>query len=160
METIIEEIKNLGEEKQIAKIESLPSIEKDSYIEAIGRRKRAVARVRIWKNNNQKEFSILINEKNYKDYFKDFELQKIIESPIKKIKGQKAYKLTIKVQGGGKKGQAEAIRLGIARALVLLNPEWKLKFKKVGFLTRDPREIERKKYGRRKARKREQWQKR
>ena len=160
MEITIEEIKNLGEEKQIAKIESLPSIEKDSYIEAVGRRKRAVARVRIWQNNNQKEFAILINEKNYKDYFKDFELQKIIESPIKKIKAQKAYKLTIKVQGGGKKGQAEAIRLGIARALVLLNPEWKLKFKKVGFLTRDPREIERKKYGKRKARKREQWQKR
>jgi len=162
MELITEEIKDLEEEKvqQVSQPVVLPNIEKKKYIEAIGRRKKATARIRIWQNDLQKEFFILINEKDYKDYFKDIEFQKIVEAPIRKIKGQKVYKVTCKVKGGGERGQAEAIRLGLSRALVLLNPEWKQKFKKLGFLTRDPREVERKKYGKRKARKEEQWQKR
>jgi len=167
METIVEEIKgeeikDIGEEK-IEKAEEvivLPEIEKGRYIEAIGRRKRATARVRIWQNDTNKEFFILVNNQDYFDYFKDLELQKIVEAALKKIRGTKFYKVTIQVKGGGKRGQAEAIRLGLSRALVLLNPEWKPKFKKAGFLTRDPREVERKKYGKRKARKEEQWQKR
>jgi small subunit ribosomal protein S9 len=158
METITEEIK-LEEEKALQPA-LLPVIEKGKYLEAIGRRKRATARVRIWQNDSQKDFNILINDIGYKEYFKDIEFQKIVEAALKKIKGQKAYKVTIQVKGGGKRGQAEAIRLGLSRALVLLNPEWKPKFKKAGFLTRDPREVERKKYGKRKARKEEQWQKR
>jgi len=160
METITEETKNLEEEKQTEQKVILPVIEKGRYIEGIGRRKRATARVRIWQNDSQKDFSILINNRDYKEYFKNLEFQKIVEAALKKIKGQKAYKVTVQVKGGGKRGQAEAIRLGLSRALVLLNPEWKPKFKKAGFLTRDPREVERKKYGRRKARKKEQWQKR
>jgi small subunit ribosomal protein S9 len=158
METKTEEIK-LEEEKAL-QLALLPVIEKGRYIEAIGRRKRATARVRIWQNDSQKDFNILINDIGYKEYFKDIEFQKIVEAPLKKIKGQKVYKVTVQVKGGGKRGQAEAIRLGLSRALVLLNPEWKPKFKKAGFLTRDPREVERKKYGKRKARKEEQWQKR
>jgi small subunit ribosomal protein S9 len=158
METITEEIKL--EEEKISQPALLPVIEKGRYLEAIGRRKRATARVRIWQNDSQKDFNILINNRDYKEYFKDIEFQKIVEAPIKKIKGQKVYKVTVQVKGGGKRGQAEAIRLGLSRALVLLNPEWKPKFKKAGFLTRDPREVERKKYGKRKARKEEQWQKR
>jgi small subunit ribosomal protein S9 len=158
METITEEIKL--EEEKISQPALLPVIEKGKYLEAIGRRKRATARVSIWQNDSQKDFNILINDIGYKEYFKDIEFQKIVEAPLKKIKGQKAYKVTIQVKGGGKRGQAEAIRLGLSRALVLLNPEWKPKFKKAGFLTRDPREVERKKYGKRKARKEEQWQKR
>jgi small subunit ribosomal protein S9 len=158
METITEEIKL--EEEKISQPTLLPVIEKGRYLEAIGRRKRATARVRIWQNDSQKDFNILINDIGYKEYFKDIEFQKIVEASLKKIKGQKAYKVTIQVKGGGKRGQAEAIRLGLSRALVLLNPEWKPKFKKAGFLTRDPREVERKKYGKRKARKEEQWQKR
>jgi small subunit ribosomal protein S9 len=158
METKTEEIK-LEEEKAL-QLALLPVIEKGMYIEAIGRRKRATARVRIWQNDSQKDFNILINDIGYKEYFKDIEFQKIVEAPLKKIKGQKVYKVTVQVKGGGKRGQAEAIRLGLSRALVLLNPEWKPKFKKAGFLTRDPREVERKKYGKRKARKEEQWQKR
>jgi small subunit ribosomal protein S9 len=157
METITEEAKL---EEKVPQASPLPEIEKGRYIEAIGRRKRATARVRIWQNDSQKDFNILINNIGYKEYFKDIEFQKIVEAPLKKIRGQKAYKVTVQVKGGGKRGQAEAIRLGLSRALVLLNPEWKPKFKKAGFLTRDPREVERKKYGRRKARKREQWQKR
>jgi small subunit ribosomal protein S9 len=158
METITEEIKL--EEEKISQSALLPVIEKGRYLEAIGRRKRSTARVRIWQNDSQKDFNILINDIGYKEYFKDIEFQKIVEAPLKKIKGQKVYKVTIQVKGGGKRGQAEAIRLGLSRALVLLNPEWKPKFKKAGFLTRDPREVERKKYGKRKARKEEQWQKR
>jgi small subunit ribosomal protein S9 len=157
METITEEAEL---EEKVPQVSPLPEIEKGKYIEAIGRRKRATARVRIWQNDSQKDFNILINNIGYKEYFKDIEFQKIVEAPLKKIRGQKAYKVTVQVKGGGKRGQAEAIRLGLSRALVLLNPEWKPKFKKAGFLTRDPREVERKKYGKRKARKREQWQKR
>jgi small subunit ribosomal protein S9 len=158
METITEEIKL--EEENTLQPALLPVIEKGRYLEAIGRRKTATARVRIWQNDSQKDFNILINNRDYKEYFKDIEFQKIVEAPLKKIKGQKDYKVTIQVKGGGKRGQAEAIRLGLSRALVLLNPEWKPRFKKAGFLTRDPREVERKKYGQRKARKEEQWQKR
>jgi len=160
METITEEIKLEEEKEKTLQPALLPVIEKGRYLEAIGRRKRATARVRFWQNDSQKDFNILINNISYKEYFKDIEFQKIIEAPLKKIKGQKVYKVTVQVKGGGKRGQAEAIRLGLSRALVLLNPEWKPKFKKAGFLTRDPREVERKKYGKRKARKEEQWQKR
>lgn len=138
----------------------MPLIGKDRYIEAIGRRKRASCRVRIWDNDQDKEFNITINDKPYFDYFKNIEFRKIVEAPLKKVKVHKNYKVTVKVGGGGLRGQAEAIRLGLARCLVLLNPDWKQKFKKAGFLTRDPREVERKKYGKRKARKEEQWQKR
>ena len=166
METITEEIKKIEEEEKITEEEKnqlqdlLPFLEKGKYVEGIGRRKRAIARVRIWSNDSQKEFFILVNGKDYKEYFRNIEFQKIVESPLKKIKGQKVYKVTVQAKGGGKRGQAEAIRLGLSRALVLLNPQWKPKFKKAGFLTRDPREVERKKYGKRKARKEEQWQKR
>ena len=163
METKVEEIKTLEIEKEIEEPKteiSFPLIEKGKYIEGIGRRKRATARVRIWRNDSNKDFNIVINDRDYKDYFKTIEFQKIVEAPLKKIKAQKIYKVTVKVTGGGPRGQAEAIRLGLSRALVLLNSEWKSKFKKAGFLTRDPREVERKKYGKRKARKEEQWQKR
>ncbi|GIW67427.1 MAG: 30S ribosomal protein S9 [Candidatus Parcubacteria bacterium] len=163
METKVEEVKTLEIEKETEEPKtevSFPLIEKGRYFEGIGRRKRATARVRIWQNDANKDFNILINDRNYKDYFKNIEFQKIVEAPLRKIKAQKIYKVTCKVIGGGPRGQAEAIRLGLARSLVLLNPEWKPKFKKAGFLTRDPREVERKKYGKRKARKEEQWQKR
>lgn len=136
-----------------------PKVGEGRYIEAIGRRKRATCRVRIY-DNAEKEFDITVNDRDYQDYFKNIEYQKIVIAPLKKIKASKIYKVTCKVRGGGLSGQAEAIRLGLSRALVLLNPEWRPKLKKAGFLTRDPREVERKKYGKRKARKEEQWQKR
>jgi small subunit ribosomal protein S9 len=139
----------------------LPKIGKGRYIESIGRRKTSTARVRIWDNDSKKEFNIVINNRDYGDYFhNNLEFKKIVEAPLRKIRAQKEYKVTVQVKGGGVRGQAEAIRLGLSRALVLLNPEWKPKFKKAGFLTRDPRMVERKKYGKRKARKEEQWQKR
>ena len=138
-----------------------PVIGKGRYIEGIGRRKTSTARVRIWdKEEKNQKFDILVNDRDYLDYFKNIEYQRIVEAPLKKINAQGFYKVTVKVKGGGVGGQAEAIRLGLSRALVMLNPEWKSIFKSAGFLTRDPREVERKKYGKRKARKEEQWQKR
>ncbi len=158
-----EDIESISKSKDKPETETLifPEIGKKRYIEGIGRRKTASARVRIWDNDSKKDFNIVINGRDYVEYFhNNIEFQKIVEAPLKKIKAQKAYKVTVKVKGGGVRGQAEAIRLGLARALVLLNPEWRPKFKKAGFLTRDPRMVERKKYGKRKARKEEQWQKR
>lgn len=140
-------------------IDNFPLVGEGRYIEGIGRRKTATARVRIY-DGAKKEFDILINDRDYNDYFKNLELKKIIEIPLRKIKASKIYRVTVKVKSGGLRGQAEAIRLGLARALVFLNSEWKNKFKQAGFLVRDPRMVERKKYGKRKARKEEQWQKR
>lgn len=152
---------SLYEENNKITKEAFHLIDKKRYIEGVGRRKRAVARVRIFQNDTKKDFVILVNDKYYKDYFKNsLEFQKIVEAPLKKIKSPNIYKVICKVKGGGLRGQSEAIRLGLVRALISLNPEWKPKFKKAGFTTRDPREVERKKYGKRKARKEEQWQKR
>jgi small subunit ribosomal protein S9 len=147
-----------SEEKKEAT--SIPIIEKGKYIEGIGRRKTSVARVRIWQREKiSDDFEIIVNGRDYREYFPGLELSKVVDSPLRKLK-IKDYKVTVLVKGGGIRGQAEAIRLGLARALVKLNPEWRVKFKKAGYLTRDARVVERKKYGRRKARRREQWQKR
>lgn len=143
-----------------AELNFYPKIGKGRYLEGIGRRKTATARVRIWDNDKKKDFEIVINNINYQNYFPNLELRKIVESPLKKIKAQNNYIVTVSAKGGGLRGQAEAIRLGLSRALVKLNEEWKKKFRQAGFLTRDAREVERKKYGKRKARKEEQWQKR
>lgn len=138
----------------------LPEIPPGRYIEGIGRRKEATARVRLWANPEEEFLKIIVNEKHYKEYFKTLELQKITDAPLRKLRIMTNYQVTVKVKGGGIRGQAEAIRLGLARALVKLNPEWKAKLKKAGFLTRDPREVERKKPGLKKARRAPQWHKR
>ncbi len=157
-----EEIEDILVREQDERKESLeyPQIGKGKYIEGIGRRKTATCRVRIWdQEKDVDEYEILVNNKKYTEYFPTLELTKIVDSPLRKLK-TKAYRVTVLAKGGGVRGQAEAVRLGLARALVKLNPAWRIKFKKAGYLTRDPREVERKKYGRRKARRREQWQKR
>jgi len=158
--TVITEEKIEEIEEENKEIFELPKIGEGKYIEGIGRRKTATSRVRIYDAKENKDFDIEVNQKDYKDYFKDAEFIKIVNAPLRKIKAITAYKVTVKTYGGGLRGQAEATRLGLARALVKLNPEWKPVFKKAGFLTRDPREVERKKYGKRKARKEEQWSKR
>jgi small subunit ribosomal protein S9 len=127
------------------------------YFEAVGRRKTAVARVRIM-TKGEKE--IIVNEKPYKEYFKDPFLQEVVLAPLKKINLLGKFRITVKVQGGGFTGQAEAIRHGLARALVKFNPDFKKRLKKAGFLTRDPRERERKKPGLKRARRAPQWSKR
>lgn len=157
------EIEEPNKEETVAsetELDFYPKVGKGKYLEGVGRRKTATARVRIWDNDKKKDFEITVNDVDYQSYFPNLELRKIVEAPLKKIKAQSNYLVTVKVRGGGLKGQAEAIRLGLSRALVKLNEEWKKKFRQAGFLTRDAREVERKKYGKRKARKEEQWQKR
>ncbi len=129
---------------------------KGKYIEAVGRRKESVARVRLSKG----EPNIIINGLSLAQYFPIKENQEKVISPLKKAKMLDKFLINVKVIGGGTTGQAEAIRLGISRALVKFNEGLKTDLRKVGFLTRDAREVERKKYGLKKARRAPQWQKR
>jgi small subunit ribosomal protein S9 len=124
---------------------------------AVGRRKEAVARVYINKGTG----NITVNGKEYKQYFPLMYLQNQVELPLKTIEGLKeAFDITINVQGGGPKGQAEAIKLGIARALCDVNAEYRPALKKEGLMRRDSRSVERKKFGKAKARRSFQFSKR
>jgi len=127
------------------------------YFEEIGRRKTSVARVRIFPKG---EKFFLVNEKPLDEYFSTFELKETVLSPLKKTDCLDRYGISVKVKGGGINSQAEAVRHGLSRALVLLNPDFRKKLKKAGFLTRDPRMRERKKFGLKRARRAPQWQKR
>jgi small subunit ribosomal protein S9 len=123
---------------------------------AIGRRKTSVARVYVSTGKGD----VRINNKDLKEYFLSEIHQTLVKQPIQAIKADGQYDVSVNVEGGGVKGQAEAVRLAIARALVGLNAENKPALKKEGLLTRDSRMVERKKYGRRKARRRFQFSKR
>ncbi|MDX9902716.1 MAG: 30S ribosomal protein S9 [Bacteroidales bacterium] len=125
-------------------------------INAIGRRKAAVARVYLSDGKGQ----ITINDREYKQYFPDEILQYVVLQPLNLLEVADKYDISVTLDGGGFKGQAEAVRLGISRALIKIDPEYKPKLKAEGFTTRDPREVERKKPGRPKARKRFQFSKR
>lgn len=141
---------------------SKPKTQK-KYFEVVGRRKSAVARVRLFTSNpseSTKEGNLIINNKAYKKFFPILELQKIIEAPLTRLKSLNRFKVTVKVKGGGIKGQAEAVCHGISRALILFDSNFRKKLKKAGYLTRDPRKKERKKYGLKKARRAPQWRKR
>jgi len=127
------------------------------YIETIGRRKTSRARIRLWTKGDK---VILVNEKSYKEYFPSFELQQIVTSPLALIKLMDKFRITVRVSGGGIHSQAEAVRHGIARALVRFNSDFRKKLRRAGFLTRDPRMRERKKFGLKRARRAPQWQKR
>ena len=125
-------------------------------INTIGRRKAAVARVYV----NDGKGQITVNQKDYKEYFPQETLQYVVEQPIKIAEVEGKYDIKVNLDGGGFKGQAEALRLAIARALVKIDPETKPLLKSHGLLTRDPRAVERKKPGQPKARKRFQFSKR
>jgi small subunit ribosomal protein S9 len=125
-------------------------------INAIGRRKAAVARVYLKKGSG----TISINGKELKEYFPQNHIQTKVSEPMNAIGLENGFDLNINVKGGGIKGQAEAIRLGISRALVKMDEEHKAVLKDHKFLTRDAREVERKKYGKPKARKSFQFSKR
>ena len=125
-------------------------------INAIGRRKAAVARIYLSEGTGE----ITINDKNLKTYFPIGTLQFIVEQPFNVLEVAGKYNVKANLDGGGIKGQAEALRLAISRALVKLDETNKPKLKAAGFMTRDPREVERKKPGRPKARKRFQFSKR
>src|ERR1044071_2041338 len=115
---------------------------------AVGRRKEAVTRIFLSKGNGK----ITVNDKDYKEYFSLVYLQNQVELPLKTIQSMDKYDVKINAAGGGMKGQAEAAKLGIARALVELNAEYRPALKAEGLLKRDPRSVERKKFGHKKAR--------
>ncbi len=122
----------------------------------VGRRKEAVTRVFLSKGDGK----ITVNDKDYKVYFPLVYLQNQVELPLKSVDAATKFDIKINATGGGIKGQAEAAKLGIARALVELNPELRPALKAAGVLKRDPRSVERKKFGHKKARRSFQFSKR
>jgi small subunit ribosomal protein S9 len=126
------------------------------YYEAVGRRKTAVARVRLSKANDN---SYVVNERDLENYFPTESLEMTAREALGKSGGEK-FSVSVKLSGGGQKAQAEAMRLGIARSLIKFDEELRGELKKAGFLKRDPRIVERKKFGLKKARKSPQWSKR
>ncbi|MCX6702617.1 MAG: 30S ribosomal protein S9 [Candidatus Wolfebacteria bacterium] len=129
---------------------------KERYFEAVGRRKLAVARVRLY----PKQSKIEINGRTLTDYFPTMGLQRKITESIDKLKIEEKLGMTVKVMGGGQTGQAEAIRLGVSRALVKMDEEMRKRLRRFNLLTRDSRKVERKKFGLKKARRAPQWKKR
>ena len=127
------------------------------YFEAVGRRKSATARVRIHPADKQ---SMTINDRSADQYFATPNLQKIIHEALEETEKSGQFMVTVKVVGGGLHAQAEAIRHGLSRALVKNDDQLRSTLKKAGFLKRDPRSKERKKFGLKKARKSAQWSKR
>jgi len=127
---------------------------KNKYFEGVGRRKKAVARVRFSPTGS----GFKVNGIDYKTYFTNVRFQKSAEAPMKTsgVKGE----VSVKTYGGGVMAQSDAVGLGLARALVKFNPDFKKEFRTMGYLTRDSRMVERKKYGLKKARRAPQWRKR
>ena len=127
------------------------------YFQAVGRRKTAVARARLF-TKGEKE--ILVNNRPYQNYFPTLELQQISVASLERMKCLDKFRILARVRGGGLVAQAEALRHGLVRALVLFNPNFRKRLKKAGFLKRDARVRERKKFGLKRARRAPQWQKR
>ncbi len=125
-------------------------------INALGRRKAAIARIYVTEGKGQ----ITINGRDFENYFPSPTLQYIVKQPLNKLEVVTKYDIKVNLEGGGNKGQAEALRLAIARALVKINPDDKSALRAEGFMTRDPRVVERKKPGQPKARKKFQFSKR
>jgi small subunit ribosomal protein S9 len=123
---------------------------------AVGRRKEAVTRIFLSKG----EGKITVNDKDYKEYFSLVYLQNQVELPLKTIQALDKFDVKINATGGGIKGQAESAKLGIARALIDVNAEFRPALKAAGLLRRDPRSVERKKFGKKKARRSFQFSKR
>ena len=130
---------------------------KEKYIEAIGRRKTSTARVRITESS---KINFIVNKKDSKEYFKTESERKLVQDPLLKVVPGSKWNIEAQVTGGGTHSQAEAVRHGLARALVKTDEELRTKLKTLGFLKRDPRSKERRKFGLKKARKAPQWSKR
>lgn len=125
-------------------------------VNSLGRRKTAVARIYL----SEGKGNITVNKRDFKEYFPTLALQYIVMQPLTLLSVQEKYDIKVTLEGGGPKGQAEALRLAITRALMEVDAESRKELKGAGFVTRDPREVERKKPGRPKARKRFQFSKR
>jgi len=149
---VVKKVKKPKEEKA----EVAPKISAE-YFEGTGRRKTSMARVRLY---NKKSGLAIVNNKKLEEYFPTEALQKTALSALDKMKSLDRFEVRVVVRGGGMNSQAEAVRHGIARALVVSNLEYKKRLKKSGFLTRDSRMKERKKFGLKRARRAPQWSKR
>jgi small subunit ribosomal protein S9 len=134
-----------------------PADKKNEYLYAVGKRKTAIAQVRVYKKGSGK---ITVNEKDFKKVYPKDTFQEVILRPLELVGQNEKLDVTVKVYGGGVTGQTEAIRHGISRALIQLNPNFRKPLKKAGFLCRDDRMKERKKPGLKKARRAPQWSKR
>lgn len=138
-------------------VETATDQPRPDYLRGIGRRKESVALVRLFKNGSGK---ITVNNRDFAQYFPVFELQQIVKAATTTVGQADKVDISVKVMGGGIRGQADAVRLGISRALIGLNPTFRRSLKKVGFLTRDARVKERKKPGLKRARRAPQFAKR
>lgn len=139
-----------------AKPEAAPAVKKLHFFEAIGRRKTAVARVQLQPGSKD----VLINSKPLEKYFPTPELKQVALASLEKMGCLDKFGIDVKVKGGGLHAQAEAVRHGLARALTKFNAEFRKRLKSAGFLTRDSRMRERKKFGLKRARRAPQWTKR
>jgi len=140
----------------MTKAEESSNQKKEKYIYTVGRRKESRAQVRLYKGKG----NIEINGKKLKEYFPTLEMQQKVLFPLEIVSEKDKCDITVVVKGGGKNGQVEAIRHGIARALQVKNEDYRIPLKKENLLKRDPRMKERKKYGLKRARRAPQWQKR
>jgi len=144
---------------KIAKEEKSVSEFSGEYFYAIGKRKTAVAQIRIYPSKKE-EKKVIVNGKDLKEYLPLKRLQDVVVSPFATCGQADKFDVSVKVDGGGINAQADAMRLGVSRALIVFNPDFRKSLKVVGFLTRDARKVERKKPGKKKARKSPQWAKR
>jgi len=142
--------------KEETKVKPAKKVRRD-YIYAVGRRKTSTARVRLYKKGDGE---IIVNGKPYDKYFTTYELRGIIIKPLEALGQKDKVRITVKVQGGGIRGQAESVRHGISRTLIQIDKDWRKTLKPLGFLKRDPRRKERKKPGLKRARRAPQWKKR
>lgn len=143
--------------KPVKNIPKPATLKPEAYFEAIGRRKTSIARVRLFIKGDKE---ILVNGKPYTAYFPGLELREAVLSPLKLMNYSDKFRVLIIVKGGGIHSQAEAARHGIARALLLFDADFRKRLKKAGYLTRDSRMRERKKFGLKRARRAPQWRKR
>lgn len=142
---------------EVVEMAAAEPLKNGSYIYALGRRKTAIAKVYLIKNGKG---LVTVNGQPMTEYFGTFETRDMVMSPLKIAGQETAVDVSAHTNGGGLKGQADAVRLGISRALCELNPTYRKTLKKLGFLKRDPRAKERKKFGLKKARRAPQWSKR
>ena len=156
----VKETKEIKEVKEVVEIVKEKKAAPEKYFYAVGRRKTSVAQVRIYQQEKASENDCVVNEKKSKEYFPGASLQNILSAPFRATGLNGKFKFSILVRGGGYKGQAEASRLGISRALIKYDETLRKALKDLGFLTRDARKVERKKPGLKKARKSPQWAKR
>ncbi len=153
----VEKVESFAEMKKPAKEKTAKIVGEKNYIYASGKRKTSVARVRLFPNGSGK---VTINDKKAEEYLNTAEQVGAMKTPLRLTGHMTTFDITVKAHGGGINSQAEAVRHGIAKALLEFDPALRLTLKRAGLLTRDPRMKERKKYGLHRARRAPQWSKR